>query len=169
MFRPIATLFAAISIFLGLTLPARAQTSHSTGEEIRANFLDINRKILAMAQDFPENKYGFRLKPEMRFFGEVIVHIASGNVYAALSGRGEKVKWDELDPKQYKTKTEIVAMLEKAITDSEASLKAVPDESFGKSVEPWLDVTEHSAEHYGLLVAYFRTNGMVPPESRPKK
>ena len=146
MLRRIATLFAAISIFLGLTLPSRAQTSHSAAEEVRANFLDINRKILAMAQDFPENKYGFRLKPEMRSFGEVIVHIASGNVYAALSGRGEKVKWDELDPKQYKTKTEIVAMLQKAITDSEASLKAVPDDSFAKSVEPWLDVTEHSAE-----------------------
>ena len=169
MFRPIAALFAAISIFLGLTLPARAQTSHSTAEEVRANFLDINRKILAMAQDFPENKYGFRLKPEMRSFGEVIVHIASGNVYAAQSGRGERVKWDELDPKQYKTKTEIVAMLQKAIADSEATLKAVPDESFAKSVEPWLDVTEHSAEHYGLLVAYFRTNGIVPPESRSKK
>ena len=91
MFRPIATVFAAITIFLGLALPSRAQTSHSTAEEVRANFLDINRKILAMAQDFPENKYGFRLKPEMRSFGEVIVHIASGNVYAAQSGRGEKV------------------------------------------------------------------------------
>jgi hypothetical protein len=28
-------------------------------------------------------------------------------------------------------------------------------------------VLEHSAEHYGLLVAYYRANGMVPPESRP--
>jgi hypothetical protein len=32
-----------------------------------------------------------------------------------------------------------------------------------------VDVTEHSAEHYGLLVAYYRVNGMVPPASRPKK
>jgi len=28
---------------------------------------------------------------------------------------------------------------------------------------------EHSGEHYGNLVVYYRTNGMVPPESRPKK
>jgi hypothetical protein len=41
--------------------------------------------------------------------------------------------------------------------------------SFAKSVEPWLSVTEHSAEHYGLLVAHYRANGLVPPESRPKK
>ncbi len=28
---------------------------------------------------------------------------------------------------------------------------------------------EHSGEHYGQLVVYYRINQMVPPESRPKK
>ena len=28
---------------------------------------------------------------------------------------------------------------------------------------------EHSGEHYGQLVVYYRANGLVPPESRPKK
>lgn len=28
---------------------------------------------------------------------------------------------------------------------------------------------EHSAEHYGQLVVYYRLAGIVPPESRPKK
>jgi hypothetical protein len=28
---------------------------------------------------------------------------------------------------------------------------------------------EHSGEHYGQLVVYYRINGIVPPESRPKK
>lgn len=37
---------------------------------------------------------------------------------------------------------------------------------FAKTVEPWLEVTEHSAEHYGLLVAHYRANGLVPPASR---
>jgi hypothetical protein len=32
-----------------------------------------------------------------------------------------------------------------------------------------LSVIEHSAEHYGLLVAYYRLNNLVPPASRPKK
>ena len=31
------------------------------------------------------------------------------------------------------------------------------------------DLIEHSGEHYGQLVVYYRINGMVPPESRPKK
>jgi hypothetical protein len=28
---------------------------------------------------------------------------------------------------------------------------------------------EHSGEHYGQLVGYYRLAGLVPPESRPKK
>jgi hypothetical protein len=30
-------------------------------------------------------------------------------------------------------------------------------------------LTEHSGEHYGQLVVYYRLAGLVPPESRPKK
>ncbi len=53
--------------------------------------------------------------------------------------------------------------------ESSPFLKSLPDEAFTKSVEPWLGVTEHTAEHYGLLIAYYRANGLVPPASRPKK
>jgi hypothetical protein len=156
-------------LVFALASTSLAQGSPSPADSVRANFADINRKILAMAKDFPEDKYGYRLKPEMRSFGEVIVHVTSGIVYAAKSGRGEKVKWVEIDPQGYTTKARIVALLEKSIADAEATAKSLPDSSFSKSVEPWDDVTEHSAEHYGLLVAYYRANGMVPPESRPKK
>ena len=120
-----------------------------------------------MARDFPEDKYGFRLRPEMRSFGEIIVHVMSGNVYAAKAGRGERANWDELDAKNYPTKAAILAAFEKSIADSTAVLKASP-ESYQKSLDPWLSVLEHSAEHYGLLVAYYRANGLVPPASRPK-
>jgi len=30
-------------------------------------------------------------------------------------------------------------------------------------------LAEHSGEHYGQLVVYYRVAGLVPPESRPKK
>ncbi len=167
--RSSAGLSLAIALFLVLASTCLGQAPQSTAATVRGNFTDINRKILTMAKDFPEDKYGYRLKPEMRSFGEVIVHIASGIVYAAKAGRGEKASWDEIDPKGYATKASIVALLEKSIADSEATLKSLPDASFAKTVRPWDDVTEHSAEHYGLLVAYYRANGMVPPESRPKK
>lgn len=156
-----------------LGLPVFAQnTLRPTPEVVRSHFMTINQKILDMAKDFPEDKYDFRLKPEMRSFRELIVHIAGGNIYAAKAGRGENVAWDESlepDAKNYKTKADVVAMFEKTYNDANAVLKALPDSSFAKTVDPWVDVTEHSAEHYGLLVAYYRANGIVPPASRPKK
>jgi hypothetical protein len=159
------------SVFLALALSVtQAQTKPpaTPAETIAAYFKNGNDQLLVMAKDFPEDKYQFRLKPEMRSFGDVIVHVASGNVYAAKAGRGEKVKWDELDPKNYKTKAEIVALLEKSIHDANATLKTSA-EGPKKDLEPWMGVMEHSAEHYGLLIAYYRANGIVPPSSRPKK
>ena len=143
------------------------QTSPGTEASIKGQFADIHRKLLAMAKDFPADKYTFRLKPEMRSFGDVIVHVSSGLVYAAKAGRGEKVKWDELNAKDYPNKTAAVALLERSIKEATASLNSLPAASFSKTIEPWLPVLEHSAEHYGLLVAYYRANGIVPPESRP--
>jgi hypothetical protein len=168
-----AFLASAISICaLGL-IPIASATAQKPPEPpsktVYRLFTGVNEQLLTMAEDFPEDKYDYRAKPEMRSFGEVIVHIASGNVYAAKKGRGENVRWDELDPKNYKTKADIVALFRKSAEDATAALKAKPEQSFATSLGPWPDVTEHSAEHYGLLVAYYRLNGLVPPGSRPKK
>ena len=162
-------LAAASVISAVAVLSAGAQKGPQTpATTTRWMFGDIDREILEMAKDFPADKYDFRLKPEMRSFGEVLVHIVGGHVYAVKIAHGEKAKWEEIDPKQFKGKDEIVAMVQKAMDDAEAVLKGLPDETLYKSVQPWASVTEHTAEHYGLLVAYYRANGLVPPESRPK-
>jgi hypothetical protein len=153
---------------LAVSLPAQQKAPPTPARQINNTFGNVTKNILDMAQDFPADKYDFRLKPEMRSFGEVIVHVTSGIVYAAKKGRGENVNWDEIDAKNYKTKDQIVALLQKSIGDANATLKSTPEDSFTKSLQPWLSVIEHSAEHYGLLVAYYRANGMVPPASRPQ-
>jgi DinB superfamily len=154
---------------MGMVAAVGESSSSTTAKQVRDQFIDVDRRILDMAKDWPADRYDYKLRVEMRTFGAVMVHIASGNVYAAKAGKGEKVKWDELDPKNYPDKAAVVALLEKSFAESEAVLKSWPDAQFSKTVEPWLDVLEHSGEHYGLLVAYYRANGMVPPESRPKK
>ena len=153
---------------LAVSASAQPKTPPSPAKQISNTFASVNKNILDMAQDFPAEKYDFRLRPEMRSFGEVIVHITSGIVYAAKKGRGENVNWDEIDAKSYKTKDQIVGLLQKSITDANATLKSAPEDSFAKNLQPWLSVIEHSAEHYGLLVAYYRANGIVPPASRPQ-
>ena len=159
----------ALLAILAVSAAAQPKAPPSPAKQIANTFGYVNKNILDMAQDFPADKYDFRLKPEMRSFGEVIVHVTSGIVYAAKKGRGENVNWDEMDAKNYKGKDQIVALLQKSIGDANATLKSAPEDSFAKNLQPWLSVLEHSAEHYGLLVAYYRANGIVPPASRPQK
>lgn len=145
------------------------QAPQTPAQRVARYFDSVNRHVLDMAKDFPEDKYGFRVTKEMRSFAEIIVHIMSGNVYAAKAGRGEQVKWDELEARDYPGKAAIVAAFEKSMADCAATLKEFPEGRMKAPLEPWLAVMEHSAEHYGLLAAYYRANGLVPPQSRPKK
>ena len=164
------TTLLSMGSFLAISAtPAHAQTPSTPAQSINVQFVLVTRHILDMAKDWPAEKYGYRATKDVRSFGEIIVHVTSGVVYAAKAGRGEKVNWDEIDPKNYKDKAAIVALMEKSVADATAVLKSTPDARFAKSVEPYLSVIEHSAEHYGQLVVYYRNNGMVPPESRPKK
>jgi uncharacterized damage-inducible protein DinB len=154
------------ALLLAASLLAFSQQPSTPAKSFTAAFEDINRRLLAMAQDFPEEKYGYRATKDVRSFGDIIVHVSSGNAYAAKAGRGEKANWDEIDPKGYTTKAARVALLEKTIADATAALKATPEDRWVQTVQPWLAVIEHAGEHYGQLVVYYRNNGLVPPESR---
>jgi uncharacterized damage-inducible protein DinB len=168
---------ALVSGFLAAgTAIAAAQapkTPPTPAQAITGTFVSLNQRIIAMAEDWPAEKYAFRLDdkatPPVRSFGEVLVHILSGNVYAAKAGRGEKASWDEIDVKTLPGKPEIVAALKKALADDQATLKATPADRWATTLAPWLSVIEHDAEHYGQLIAYYRANAVVPPSSRPAK
>jgi uncharacterized damage-inducible protein DinB len=166
----LALFVSVVTVLTGVAVFGQAPKAPPTvAQSINANFDSVNRRLLEMAKDFPADKYEFKATPEVRSFREVIVHVFSGNAYAAKAGRGQQANWDELDAKNYKTKAEVVSAFEKAVGDSSGALKAVPAEKLSQSVAPWLAVIEHSAEHYGQLVTYYRLNHLVPPESRPKK
>lgn len=170
------TVISALTFVLvgTVAVTARAQTPQKTpptpAQALLNTFSSVNQRILAMAEDWPESKYGFRLDekadPPVRTFGEVLVHIMAGNTYAAKRGRGEAAEWDEIDPKTLNGKAAIVAAYRKSMEDAIASLKAIPSERFHTTLAPWLSVIEHNAEHYGQLTAYYRANGVVPPASR---
>ena len=165
--KPLTACSLLLLLATGLAFAQAPRTPPTPARSINVNLKSIDGKILEMAKDFPEDLYSFRLKPEMRSFGEVLVHIVAGNIYAAKVGRGDtKAQWDELDAAKYKTKAEIVALLEKNFADSESVAAGLGEEHFKSTLSPWLAVIEHNGEHYGLLVAYYRANGKVPPETR---
>lgn len=159
----------ALAFALAPAAPAQQKPHPTPAQGIQSNFDDVNRKVLDMAKDLSADKYSYRPAPGLRSFAEVFVHITSGNVYAAKAGRGEQVKWDELDAKQYPGKAQIVDALEKSIADADATLKATPESQYTKTLSPWIGVIEHAGEHYGQLVVYYRNNNLVPPETRKQQ
>jgi uncharacterized damage-inducible protein DinB len=170
----IGVLVSGLLLSLSTTIAtAQPKNPPTPAQAITGTFVSLNQRIIAMAEDWPAEKYDFRLDPKatppVRSFGEVLVHILSGNAYAAKVGRGEKASWDEVDPKTLPGKAEIVAALKKSVADATAALKAIPPEHFATTLAPWLSVIEHDAEHYGQLIAYYRANSVVPPSSRPKE
>jgi len=143
---------------------------------------DIGRKLIAMAEDFPEDKYDFKPTPAQRSFAEQLLHAAGANYYFTNPAMGKNTPVEE-NPKrdQYKTKADVVAFVKKSFADGAAAIKAKGDKGMSDLiVDPFanqqtriLDFAygfiEHCGEHYGQLVVYYRLAGLVPPESRPKK
>lgn len=145
---------------------------------------DVGRKLTAMAEDMPEDKYWYQPTKEMRPFGEVLLHVAGVNYQIINAVAGREIGKGENDPPRarYGNKAAVVAFIKKVFADGATQLKGIQShEVFEKPVkDPWDNrlvhphtlwgvAVAHSAEHYGNLVPYYRIQGMVPPESRPRK
>jgi len=152
----------------------------SPSQAVLENWNDIGRKLIAMAEDFPDDKYDFKPVPAQRSFAEQLLHVAGSNDLFTAVAKGEKPVDDE-SRANYKTKAEVVAYLKKSFADGAAVINAKGDAGMAKTVvsaeshetlqlsDLAYGLIEHSGEHYGQLVVYYRVAGLVPPESRPKK
>jgi uncharacterized damage-inducible protein DinB len=146
------------------------------------NWNYVGRKLIAMAEDFPEDKYEFKPVPAQRSFAEQLLHAAYANYFFINPALGVKPPVGD-DPKrdQYKTKAAVVEYVKKSFADGAAVIKQKGDQGMNDLiVNPFENqqmrvsdmawgILEHSGEHYGQLVVYYRVAGLVPPESRPKK
>ena len=130
---------------------------------------DVGQKIIKMAEEFPAEKYDFRPTPDVRTFADVMRHVAFWNLYVQKTARGEKIdaRQNELPKAEYPTKEKIVAALKQTFADATAELKKASPSPSAKFAGLWVTFTEHSGEHYGQLVVYYRLNKLVPPASRP--
>ena len=185
--------FVAVAILAAATLalPARAQDAMkkdavkpapSPSQAVLESWNDVGRKLIAMAEDFPEDKYDFKPTPAQRGFAEQLLHAANANYYFTNLALGQKPPAEE-DPKrdQFKSKADVVAFVKKAFADGAAAIKAKGDKGMSELVvDPGshqqmrvsdlaYGLIEHDGEHYGQLAVYYRLAGLVPPESRPKK
>jgi uncharacterized damage-inducible protein DinB len=158
--------------------------AHSPSEELLWGWNSVGRKLIAMAEDFPEDKYNFKAQKDERTFGDNLLHVAS-DYYSMMNAiKGSVVGYtgnDDSLQKKYPTKSDIVKFMKQAVADGAELIKAQGDSGLTREFKfpwgnfmthgsfGWLGTIEHAGEHYGQLVVYYRLNGMVPPASRPKK
>jgi hypothetical protein len=160
---------------------AKPAAAKSASELVLDQWNDIGRKLTAMAEDFPEDKYEFKPQKDERTFAAQLIHASASMYYFTDVVDAKKPRYAD-DPKrdELKTKAQIVAFVKKCVADGAAEIKAKGDKGMMDVVDggnnqmaPVYDlaygIIEHSGEHYGQLVVYYRVAGLVPPESRPKK
>ncbi len=153
-------------------------------EELLWGWTSLGNKVIAMAEDFPETKYAFKAQKDQRTFAENLIHIAY-NEYEMMSAINGKTMGpfgtEDSVKKLYTSKADIVKYIKQATADGEQVIKEQGDDGLTREFKyPWANmmahgsfgwwgILEHTGEHYGQLVVYYRVNGMIQPDSRPKK
>jgi uncharacterized damage-inducible protein DinB len=182
-----AAVFVAAVIFLSLASAALAQSAApnsgaalSSSQAVLEAWNDIGRKLTAMAEDFPEDKYDFKPAPTQRSFAEQLLHLAGSNDLFTDVAKGKKPVDDE-SREHFKTKAAVVGYVKKSFAEGAVVIQSKGDAGMAQFVvdsesghrvqlsDLAYGVIEHSGEHYGQLVVYYRVAGLVPPESRPRK
>jgi uncharacterized damage-inducible protein DinB len=182
-------LAATIFVVAGTSIstPAQAQNQPpapalSRADEMLKAWNQIGNKLVAMAQDFPEDKYDFKLQKDERTFAQNLLHAAaldfvlirriSGSNLGPDFGEGDNPSRDV-----FKTKADVVKFVQEAVADGARVIQQQGDAGldntskfFGNRLAHnssiWTFAIEHSGEHYGQLVVYYRANNLVPPDSR---
>jgi len=180
-----ATLLAA----LGMSLHSQAQTQNkapsparSRSDEMLDRWNDIGNKLVAMAKDFPEEKYDFKVQKDERTFALNLLHAAALDFVLIRSVSGSNVgpdfgEGDNPTRDAFKTKADVVKFVQEAVADGAQVIQQQGDAGldntskfFGNRLAHnssiWMFAIEHSGEHYGQLVVYHRANNLVPPDSR---
>ncbi len=177
----------------GMSLYGQSQTQNqatgparSRAEETLEWWNQIGNKLIAMAKDFPEDKYDFKVQKDERTFAENLLHVAAIDYFLIGKVSGSKIgpdfgkDFENPSRDAYKTKPDVVKLIEQAIADGAAVIKQQGDEGLDKTTPLgwetgkhvvhnsyiWITAIEHSTEHFGQLVVYYRANNLVPPESR---
>src|SRR5207244_1810502 len=152
-----------------------AGSARSRADETLEWWNQIGNKLIAMAKDFPEDKYDSKVQKDERTFAENLLHVAAVDYdlirRVSESNMGPDFGKAKHNPSSevYKTKTDVVTVIKQ---QGDAGLdKTMPVAwETGKHIVHnsyiWITAIEHSTEHFGQLVVYYRANNLVPPESR---
>jgi uncharacterized damage-inducible protein DinB len=186
--RYLTLLAAALLAVVATSLPGHGQTQNpapaparSRSDETLERWNDIGNKLIAMAQDLPEDKYDYKLQKDQRTFALNLLHAAAFDYFVARRVSGTNIgpdfgEGDNPTRDAFKTKADVVKFVQQAVADGASVIQQEGDAGLDKTSKwgkqlvhnsyLWMFAIEHSGEHYGQLVVYYRANNLVPPDSR---
>jgi uncharacterized damage-inducible protein DinB len=162
------------------------------GKELAESFRTVRKNTITIANDIPEDKYSFRVTPEVRSVNELLTHIslASGlqQQIHAKERRTTLVGFDfpsfvqrmHAEEKVSRNKTQTVDMLRTSGDEFAKWLEGLDENFLAEQVEMRPDmapssksrfemilgVKEHEMHHRGQLMVIQRIVGVVPHMTR---
>jgi hypothetical protein len=126
-------------------------------EAVKANFVEA---ALAM----PEEDYSFKLTPAQRAFGEWVDHTAGMNLRMCAAMKGQAAPAPVAGDK---SKAALVKALKESFDYCDATYNGMTDEAAlqGKTLSLIVQQIANLNGHYGNMVGYLRTKGIVPPST----
>lgn len=146
-------------------------------QEVIGHLDEAEKKLLALAEAIPADKFSWRPAPGVRSVSEVFAHVAGGN-YFLLSKTGVPNP-EGVDPRSFEKNATDKAKLTPLLKDSFAYVRGhiakASDADLDKQVEFFgskttvrglhLRLVSHAHEHLGQMIAYARSIGVAPPWS----
>jgi uncharacterized damage-inducible protein DinB len=167
-----------VMAFVALLVPvwATAQDASGIRGEMIASMKDAGGKIQDLATAIPDGKFTWKPSKDVRSTGQVFLHVVQANymipgffgVQSTMS-KDDLMKLDSQTMEPSKIREMLKASYdwaEKAVADTPDSELETQVTFFGMSMSKraaMLLLTSHSHEHLGQLIAYARSNNIVPP------
>ncbi len=173
------SLYASLGLacLLGAAAARAQSTSSAAPTGIQAECIksldEAEKKLVALAEATPQEKYSWRPMEGVRSTGEVFAHVAAGN-YGISTLLGVKIP-EGISPREISKiseKGQVVEALHKSFAHARQAILSTTDldkqvKIFGgrdgTAREVMLLLATHAHEHLGQSIAYARMNGIAPP------
>lgn len=174
----------------------QASTAAPTIASILNNQLrGVEREIMGAAEAVPEDKFDFSpatanipgdfktpepvrsTSAQFKHIGDALEAYSSG-----IMGQKPPTSSGENGPKNVKTKQEVIEYLKGAFAKAHSAIDTITAQNATEEIpSPFggnrkvtrlnlaVQMVGHSNNHYGQIIEYLRMNGIVPPESQPRK
>jgi DinB superfamily len=160
-----------IAIALGAAM-CSAQDNNPFSADARQTYALVKSSLLRAADRMPAEYYPFRTVPAVRTFGEMIAHVADAQFLMCGVVKGEK---PAADARSKTSKDDLVAALKASFDYCDPVYASMTDAAGAVKVR-WArwDMSRlgllnwnisHDNEMYGIIAAFLRIKGLVPPSS----